>query len=335
VIDVLLDADVLGRQRTGDETYVRNLLAALPAAAPDLRLAAVTRKPALVPDGVEPIELEAGSQEWRMAWRLPRLLRRTRPRVAHFQHSLPLFAGGRSVLTVHDLSFEREPELMPRKDRVVFRAVVPRSARRADRVIAVSERTREDLADLYGLAESDVAVIPHGIDPIFTPGDRLGDGGYLLVVGAVQRRKDPRAAVEAGNELGIPVVLVGPEREPPLARELRKLGADVRGYVDHEDLPALYRDACALVVPSRYEGFGLPVLEAMASGTPVIAAPDPALVEVAGDAAVFADQGDLSGAILHALDRREELRAAGLARAARFSWAEAARRTADVYRSLL
>jgi glycosyltransferase involved in cell wall biosynthesis len=335
VIDVLLDADVLGRQRTGDETYVRNLLAALPAAAPDLRFAAVTRKPALVPDGVEPIRLAAGSQEWRMAWRLPRLLRRTRPRVAHFQHSLPLFAGGRSVLTVHDLSFEREPELMPRKDRFVFRAVVPRSARRADRVIAVSERTREDLADLYGLAETDVSVIPHGIDPIFTPGEQLGDGGYLLVVGAVQRRKDPRAAVEAGNELGIPVVLVGPEREPPLARELRQLGADVRGYVGHEDLPALYRDACALVVPSRYEGFGLPVLEAMASGTPVVAAPDPALVEVAGDAAVFADQGDLSGAILHALDRREELRAAGLDRAARFSWAEAARRTADVYRSLL
>ena len=335
MIDVLLDADVLGRQRTGDETYVRNLLRELPAAAPDLRLAAVTRKPAEVPPGVEPIELDAGSQEWRMAWRLPRLLRHLRPRVAHFQHSLPLFAGGRSVLTVHDLSFAREPQLMPRKDRLVFRTVVPRSARRADRVIAVSERTREDLADLYGIREADVAVIPHGVDPIFAPGERLGDGGYLLVVGAIQRRKDPRAAVDAANELGMPVVLVGPEREPPLARELRALGADLRGYVDHEELPRLYREATALVVPSRYEGFGLPVLEAMASGTPVVAAPDPALVEVADDAAVFADQGDLSGAILHALDRREELRAAGLARAARFSWAEAARRTVDVYRSLL
>jgi glycosyltransferase involved in cell wall biosynthesis len=335
VIDVLLDADVLGRQRTGDETYVRNLLQALPAAAPDLRLAAVSRRPELVPEGVDPVELPAGSQEWRMAWRLPRLLRRLRPRVAHFQHSLPLFAGGRSVLTVHDLSFAREPELMPRKDRLVFRMVVPRSARRADRVIAVSERTREDLDDLYGIPERAVTVIPHGVDPIFTPGERLGAGGYLLVVGAVQRRKDPRAAVEAANELGMPVVLVGPEREPSLARALRGLGADLRGYVDHEELPRLYREASALVVPSRYEGFGLPVLEAMASGTPVVAAPDPALVEVAGNAAVFADQGDLSGAILHALDRREELRAAGLARAAGFTWAEAARKTAEVYRSLL
>ena len=109
MIDVLLDADVLGRQRTGDETYVRNLLRALPGAAPDLRFAAVTRKPALVPDGVEPIELAADSQEWRMAWRLPRLVRRLRPRLAHYQHSLPLRAGVPSVLTVHDLSFERSP----------------------------------------------------------------------------------------------------------------------------------------------------------------------------------------------------------------------------------
>ncbi|HET9324973.1 MAG TPA: glycosyltransferase family 1 protein [Gaiellaceae bacterium] len=335
MIDVLLDADVLGRQRTGDETYVLNLLRALPPAAPDLRLAAVTRRPELVPEGIEPIELRAGSQEWRMARRLPRLVRRLRPRVAHYQHSLPLFAGARSVLTVHDLSFEREPQLMPRRNRLAFKTVVPRSVRRADRVIAVSERTREDLADLYGIDERTVAVIPHGVDPIFTPGERRGDRGYLLVVGAIQRRKDPRAAVEAANELGMPVVLVGPEREPTLARELRRLGADLRGYVEHEELPGLYREAAALVVPSRYEGFGLPVLEAMASGTPVVAAPDPALVEVAGEAAVFADQGDLSGAILHALDRRDELRAAGLARAAGFSWAEAARRTAEVYRSLL
>ena len=336
MIDVLVDADVLGRQRTGDETYVLNLLRVLPEAAPDLRVAAVTRHPELVPAGIEPIELPAGSQEWRMAWTLPRLVRRLAPRVGHYQHSLPLRGAGRSVVTVHDLSFAREPELMGRSDRLVFRAVVPRSARRADRVIAVSERTREDLADLYGIPESKVTVIPHGVDPVFTPAETGGgDGHYLLFVGAVQRRKDPRAAVEAANELAMPVVVVGPEKEPALARELRALGAELRGYVGHEELAELYRGAAVLVVPSRYEGFGLPVLEAMASGTPVVAAPDPALVEVAGDAAVFADQGDLSGAILHALDRRRELRDAGILRASRFSWKQAASRTADVYRELL
>jgi glycosyltransferase involved in cell wall biosynthesis len=333
-IDVLLDADVLGRQRTGDETYVENLLRELPGAAPDLRLAAVTRNPSRVPNGVEVVYLPAGSQKIRMAWKLPRRLRRVQPRVGHYQHALPLRPVGATVLTVHDLSFEREPDLMPRADRLVFKAVVPRSARKADRVIAVSDRTKDDLIDLYDVPDAKISVIPHGVDPAFTPG--AGDTeGYLLFVGAVQRRKDPRAALEAAKELRMQLIVVGPEKEATLANELRRLGADLRGYVEKSELAWLYRGAAALVVPSRYEGFGLPVLEAMASGTPVVAAPDPALVEVAGDAAVYADQGDLSGAILHALDRRQELRAAGILRASRFTWAEAARRTVGVYRELL
>ena len=105
---IVLDADVLGRERTGDETYMANLLRELPRAAPDLRFAAVTRHPELVPDGVEPIELPAGSQEVRMAWSLPRLLRRLEPELAHFQHALPLAWHGRSVVTLHDLSFESD-----------------------------------------------------------------------------------------------------------------------------------------------------------------------------------------------------------------------------------
>ena len=332
--DVLLDADVLGRRRTGDETYVENLLRELPAAAPDLHFAAVTRNPDRIPAGIEALELPARSQELRMAWKLPRLLSRIRPRLGHYQHSLPLRPVGRTVLTVHDLSFEREPALMPRRDRLVFKTVVPRSARRADRIIAVSDRTRDDLMELYDIPKAKIAVIPHGVDPAFTP---VADKhqGYLLFVGAVQRRKDPRAALEAAQELRMPLIVVGPEKEAALARELRRLGADLRGYVEKDELAALYRGAACLVVPSRYEGFGLPVLEAMASGTPVVVAPDPALVEVAGDAAVYADQSDLSGAILHALDRRAELRAAGLQRATLFSWAEAARRTVEVYRELL
>jgi glycosyltransferase involved in cell wall biosynthesis len=334
VIDVLIDADVLGRQRTGDETYVENLLRQLPAAAPDLQLAAVTRHPERVPEGIEALELAAGAQELRMAWRLPRLLRRVRPRVGHYQHALPLRGVGRSVVTVHDLSFERHPELMPLKDRLVFKTTVPRSARKSDRVIAVSERTRADLIELYRISPEKIRVIPHGVDPAFAPGDGKGEG-YLLFVGAVQRRKDPRAALEAARDLQMHLVVVGPEREPALAGELRELGADLRGYVEKDELAGLYRQAACVVVPSQYEGFGLPVLEAMASGTPVVAAADPALVEVAGDAVVYAEREDLAGAILHALERREELGAAGLARAARFSWAEAARRTVEVYRELL
>jgi glycosyltransferase involved in cell wall biosynthesis len=334
MIDVLIDADVLGRQRTGDETYVENLLRQLPEAAPDLYFAAVTRRPERVSDGVAPLALPARSQELRMAWSLPRLVRRVRPRVGHYQHALPLRGAGRSVLTVHDLSFERDAESMRRKDRLVFKTIVPRSAKRADRVIAVSERTRGDLVELYRIAEDKIRVIPHGVDPAFAPGDG-GVEGYLLFVGAVQHRKNPRAALEAASDLQLPLVVVGPEREPALADDLRRLGADLRGYVEKAELAQLYRGAVCLIAPSRYEGFGLPVLEAMASGTPVVAARDAALIEVAGEAAVYAGEGDFSGAILHALERRDELRAAGLARAAQFSWAEAARRTVEVYRELL
>jgi glycosyltransferase involved in cell wall biosynthesis len=330
---VVLDADVLGRRRTGDETYVRELLRALPEPAreADLSLAALSRRPDLVPAGVEPLELRARFQETRMAWGVPRALRRLAPALVHFQHALPLSCPWRAVVTVHDLSFERTWKAMPLKDTLQFRAAVPLAVRRARRVIAVSERTKRDLLELYRVPDEKVAVIPHGVDPAFAPASGPSRRDYLLFVGAIQARKDPLAAAEAAAAVGLPLVVAGPEKEPKLARELERRGADLRGYVERDELAELYRGAAALVLPSRYEGFGLPVLEAMASGTPVVAAPDPALQEVAGDAALYAQPGELARAIRQALDGREELATAGLERARRFSWDDAARRTVDVY----
>jgi glycosyltransferase involved in cell wall biosynthesis len=331
---VVVDADVLGRNRTGDETYVQNLLRALAPLASGLRLAAVTRRPDLVPTGIEPIELPASSQEWRMAWRLPRLLVRLRPSLAHFQHALPLRLRCPAVVTIHDLSFERDPSLMPLGDRLTFKAFVPRAVRRAARVLAVSERTRRDLVELYGIPDTKIVVTPNAVDPVFTPGDGGGEQ-YLLFVGAIQERKNPLAAVDAAAEVGLPLVVAGPEKEPELARELERRGARLRGYVTKPELAELYRGAAALVLPSRFEGFGLPVLEAMASGTPVVLAPEPALREVAGDAAVYAEPVGLADAVRRALAERERLRAAGFARAAEFSWEATARRTLDVYHEVL
>jgi glycosyltransferase involved in cell wall biosynthesis len=330
---VVLDADVLGRHRTGDETHVHNLLRFLPEFAGPLRFAAVTRHPELVPDGVEPVTLRARSQELRMAFSLPGLLRRLRPALAHFQHSLPLGWRGPSVVTVHDLSFERDPQVMSRWDRVVFRTVVPRSARRARRVFAVSERTRRDLAELYGIDERKIVVTPNAVDPAFSPGD--APDGYLLFVGAIQARKDPLAAADAARELGMQLVVAGPEKEPALARELAARGAQLRGYVEKPQLADLYRGAAALLLPSRYEGFGLPVLEAMACGTPVVATNDPALREVGGDAAVYADPGSFADGVRRALAERDIRVRAGLARARQFSWQETARRAAAAYREVL
>jgi len=332
---VVVDADVLGRRRTGDETYVLNLLRGLAplAAEAGVRVAAVTRHPELVPEGIEPVELSGRPQELRMVVALPRLLRRLGASLGHFQYALPLRLPCPAVVTIHDLSFEREPALMGRKDRFVFRRVVPRAARKAARVLTVSERTRTDLRELHDLPDEKIVVTPNGVDPAFTPG--AGAQDYVLLVGAVQERKNPLAALAAAREAGLPLVVAGPAKDEALARELERGGARVTGYVEQDELVRLYRGAACLVQPSRYEGFGLPVLEAMATGTPVVAVPEPALREVAGDAAVWAEERELGDAISRAVAERPQLAAAGLDRARRFSWEETARRTLAVYLEVL
>jgi len=268
-----------------------------------------------------------------MAWTLPRLLRRVRPALAHFQYALPVACPSPAVVTVHDLSFERDPELMSPRDRAIFRIVVPRAVRHARVVFAVSERTRRDLIDLYRTPPDKIVVTPNGVDPAFTP-DGEPDG-YLLFVGAVQRRKNPLAAANAAKDVGLPLVVVGPEKEPQLARELERRGADLRGYVEKSELATLYRRALCVVLPSRFEGFGLPVLEAMACGTPVVAADEPALREVGGDAAVYADDAGLADAVRRALAERNAWSRAGIERARLFSWDETARRVVDGYHRAL
>ena len=228
---VVVDADVLGRRRTGDESYVRNLLRTLPgpAAAAGLRLAAITRHPELVPEGIEAVALPARSQELRMAWALPRALRRLGASLAHTQYALPLRSPCPTVVTIHDLSFEDEDaELMGRRDRWIFRRVVPRAARRAARVLTVSERTKRDLVDRYGIAPEQVVVTPNGVDPAFGPegaSNRLQLGTYALAVGAVQQRKNQLAALAAAREAGLELVVVGPVKDESVAAELRAGGA--------------------------------------------------------------------------------------------------------------
>ena len=344
---IVLDADVLGRQRTGDESYVSALLRELPLLDDELRFAAVTRNPDRVPDGVEAIELQARSQPRRMAWSLPRLLGRLRPAVTHFQHVVAPGYAGPAVVTIHDLSFERDPKLMGFRDRFFFRTMVPRSVRRADRVVAVSERTKQDLIERYGVAGDAISVISNGVDEGFSPDGPARDGApYLLFVGALHARKDPLGAIEALAlaDSDLRLVLVGPDKGA--ATEARRLVArlglgsrvEFAGHVEKPALAALYRGAAALVFPSRYEGFGLPVLEAMASGTPVVATSAGAVPEVAGGAAVLVEPGDpvgLARGIERALADRDRLVQAGLERARLYSWTETARRTLATYRELL
>jgi glycosyltransferase involved in cell wall biosynthesis len=361
---VAFDADVLGRRRTGDETYARNLLRELGSLAHDaqIQLLAVTRHPELVPAGVEGVLLATRVQELRMAWSLPRLLRRVGADLVHTQYAVPLRCPCPAVVTVHDVSYAGGDDLIGRKDRFVFRRVVPRAVRGAARVLTVSERTKADLVRLYGLPAERIVVTPNGVDPAFhptvaaaadnasdnlslAPADRdraegvpsynLLQGSYVLAVGAIQARKNQLAALAAAEAVGLPLVVAGPTKDASLAGELRRRGARLEGYVETERLADLYRGAACLVQASRFEGFGLPVLEAMASGTPVVAVPDLALREVAGDAALFVEDAELADGIRRALADRQRLVAAGLQRARAFTWRAAAERTLAVYREIL
>jgi glycosyltransferase involved in cell wall biosynthesis len=335
VSTVVFDADVLGRQRTGDETYALNLLRELGGLAPEagVRIVAVTRHPELVPGGIEPFELGTRAQEFRMAWTLPRALRQLDADLCHTHYALPLRRPCPCVVTVHDVSFARDGDLMGWKDRMTFRLVVPRAVRHAACVFTVSERTKTDIVELYDVPDERIVVTPNGVDPAFAPGP--GSRDYVLSVGAIQARKNQLAALEAAKAVGLPLVVAGPTKDSALAAELSGRGARLEGYVETTRLAELYRGAACLVQPSRYEGFGLPVVEAMASGTPVVAVPDSALEEVAGGAAVLVAEGDLADGIRTALAERDRLVAAGLERAKAFSWRTTAERTLAVYRETL
>ena len=267
-------------------------------------------------------------------------------------HAIDLHLPGRSpspvVVTLHDLIPWTWGGPRMRGER--FRNLAAfRLLRRADAVIAVSEATAEDAARLRVAARSRLRVVHEAADPVFKPRDgapqrvreRHGlEGGYLLFVGALDARKDPRSLLAAWasareSRPELKLVIVGePGRQAPPSMD----GAVPLGRVAGEDLADLYSAAGCLVFPSRYEGFGLPCLEAMSCGCPVAAFRNSSIPEVVGDAGTLVVDGDgmaLGRAAAAMMGDRERWSKAGLRRARRFSWDRAARETISVYEKLL
>jgi glycosyltransferase involved in cell wall biosynthesis len=292
-------------------------------------------------------------------------LRKNPVDVLHVQFTAPPFCPCPVVVSIHDLSFEHLPQTFKRRSRTQLRLTVRHSARRAARIISLSEHGRRDIIETYGITAERVSAIPLAAPAHFAPvhdnrelqrvRHNYGiDGDYILTVGSIQPRKNLARLVQAyaslrGNKSAdkLPkLVLVGKSGwlYDETLRALKETGvADtvvLTGYVPQEDLPALYSGARCFVYPSYFEGFGLPPLEAMKCGAPVIVGNKTSLPEVVGDAALAVDPFDVE-AIASAMQRviespalREELSIKGQARAETFDWRETARKTLAIYQEV-
>ncbi len=287
---------------------------------------------------------------------LPILLRRLAPNLAHFPSWIMPWAAPRPfVVTIHDIIPLLLPQYFTAGRRMLYRASLAFSFRHATSVICLSEATRADLETIFPRIRGRLSVIPAGVERSFRPSTKAESEPvrakyalpeqYLLYVGSNKPHKNLPALVEAYARLGRApaLLLAGMEdlRYPGARQRIETLGLKdrvrVMGQIPEEDLPRLYSNALAFIFPSLYEGFGLPPLEAMASGAPAACSDIPSLRETTGGAALLFDARNLD-AITSALDRMirdEELRAAlrvrGLRRAAELTWDLAAGKVLDVY----
>jgi glycosyltransferase involved in cell wall biosynthesis len=367
-----IDATSLPAQLTGAGNYVFQLLSALARGDRANEYLVFTTSCQAEALGVERegfrvVRRDFPGRGMRLAWEqlaLPALVHRYRLDVLHSPHyTMPLRHSARSVVTFHDLTFVLYPELHQLAKRLFFPAMMRWTARHAQRIIAVSESTRVDLVRTLGVSPERVTTVLSAADADYRPtaparvaevcaryGIRAGE--YLLYVGVLEPRKCIDQLVEAFGRIapaanGLQLVIAGKRgwMYDQIFAQVAALGLEERvrfpGYVPRADLPGLYSGARAFVYPSRYEGFGLPVLEAMSCGTPVVTTNVSSLPEVAGDGALLVDPGDVTGLtaalarVVHDASLRRELSCRGQIRAANFSWERCAKDTVRVYEAAM
>lgn len=361
-MQIAIDARDLANVTTGVGRYLLNLLQHFPDLRPDFVFTLYTDRPIPVPQCAATLRTKILTGH---PWLWKQVLMPIEQKRAHMDlffvpsYSTPVCNPAHAVVTIHDMIYTRYPQWTTRLERWRFATIVRYSARFASRIIAVSEATRKDILTLTGVSPRKVKVIYEGVDPIFrelpaedlvAAGARLGLAlPFILYVGSLHHRRNVKRLLQAFAQLQragkIPhrLVLCGLNlfehheleqwvTELQLAEHVKYFG-----YVTDEDLVALYNLAELFVYPSMYEGFGLPVLEAMACGTPVITGNSSSLPEVAGDAALLVDPHDtlaLSRAmasLIREASLRQELRERGQAQCRKFAWRTAAAETLDLF----
>lgn len=365
-----LDGDVLGRGRTGDESYLASLMRGLHGIDNENDYVVFVRDAeaaaSLFPDLPQfDFETVRPQSIWlRYSMGLPWLLRRRPVDLLHVQYFIPPMTRCPTVLTVHDLSFVVHPEFFSLRDRVLLQRLVPNSMKRADRIITDMEITKQDMVRIYGIDPERIEVIPLAADLRYRPLDRdvcrktvaksFGiDGPFVLYVGTFQPRKNVEPLIRGytrmreQNALRHKLVLVGKPKHQYAsvfeAIESSPFRDDIilTGFVEDDDLPVLYNAASVFVFPTLFEGFGLPVVEAMACGTPVITTDVSCLPEVSGGAALLVDPNDPGGfaaamtSVLSDATVAQKMTERGLAHVAGYSWERTARETVAVYRKVL
>lgn len=327
---------MLGKRKTGNERWVRNVLVQLRTLTDHDLIAFVADDTTDLPPGVERRVIRPAWPFARQLWSLRRAVRAALVDVLLVQYVAPAHLPCPVVTVVHDVSFVEHPRWFSPLERIWMQRLIPRTMRAAAFVVTVSEFSRDEIARLTETDPSRIVVAPDGVDPVFREPARPPEAEpYFLAVGNITPRKDLPIAIEAhararGNRPDFPVLLVAGQdtygASATHAAAKRTGAVRFLGYVDDGALAGLTGHALALLSPSRYEGFGLPALEAMAAGAPVIASDIPVMREVTGEAALLIPVGDAAAwadAILKIhddVDLRQRMIAAGRARAARFTW---------------
>lgn len=377
-----IDIRLIGKQRTGDEVYFFNLVKNLaeidrrgltstkneyflytdrdPAKYRDLRDEIEKLK---LTDNFKIIFINSLNRFWWNCWALPNYLKKNPVDIFHTQYIAPfrLPKNIKLVLTIHDISFNFFPQYIKKTDLFFLKKLLPRSIRRADKIITVSESERKNIIDFYKLPPEKVDFTYNGVDfgkfnKKFSPEEiekiklsyKLHVSRYMLYIGTFQPRKNIPVIIESIKDLDIKLVLAGNRNAHNFDRRIdegiEKYNLQDKvifpGWIDEEDKPALLQAADCFVFPSLYEGFGIPIIEAMAAGIPVVCSDIPVLREISGDAALFCDPKNSQSfaenisKILDDENLRNNLIEKGRNAAQKYSWQKTAEKTLEIYKLL-